>query len=419
MKNSHNISSGLSFTVRKSTDETKKERAANFLLSALLFIGLAGGFYSMLGLNLLPYIKKLHTITWANMLTDGFPILFNRLFAVSEACQAYKYNMFPVSTSVDFHEIYMLTAFLILSAICMILCAFAAKNRWIFGLLAVAFIFVQIYFGVFPSAGWNVILCLSVMLIAACKGRSIISRGIILLVIYGAIFLVVQLTFQGPDSALSELSEQIRDQFDEQLENPAMGAMAQLEHLQSDEEENLPLNSAEVSDEPYRQAKADEFSVNRSEKFQGADIGETNPAIPPVVYLIIIIAVLILSAAIRLVLRFKETQKRRESFMLLDYAAAINNIFLYSIDWLKVYGLNEDNIFFSSYFDSVSDLISPEYSVMYIKAVKLWQEAVYSSHAMTAEQREGMLGFLEATKVIILENSNFINRLKIKVKLFF
>ena len=468
-----NISNGLCLAVCESAYETKEKRIINLFLSSALFIGLIGAFHSMLELNCLPLAlvvgltaiaaivaanvvadvvaptNKLTLITanalicalisaficvavyimtaispkiWPDVITNGFPLLFNQLFAVSEAHQAYSYNMFNIGVPLDSHGRYMTAAFLLSTVLLAALSALtaSARNKTFAVLLIALIIFTQIYFGVFPTSGWNIFLCLIAMFILACKDRFTLSvaphSGILLLVALSLIFAVIYGSFPNPDPALSELSEHIRDQFDRQVEQPSAQAERQFSGPRQSERENISLNAAKVSDDPYRQAGLNEFSVDYEERFQGAEIGEADPGIPPIMYLLGIIMLMLLYAAMRFAFNSRKAAKRRANFALSDCAAAINHMFLYIIEWLKAYGLNEDNTVYSAYAESVSLLISPECAKRYSVTVSLWQESVYSDHFMSPEQREQVRVFLDEIKAVVWKNSSLISKIRIKFK---
>ena len=449
------IPSGILFEIQGAAETLQKKRILELVLAVALSIGLVGSLDNMLALGFLPQAlgvslaivlieflaaRKKAALIAVNaalafaiiiaaflipdILADGFWLLANRLFALSEQNQAYAYDMLNIVAPEELHRMYMLASFLPVSAAISLmgtLTVLSGKKLPTL-LIVLAMVFVQVYFGVFPAAGWCLYLCFALALTAAC-GRHIpaieavclgIALCVLFLVVSGAVFAFAE----GTNSKLSELSERIRDQFEEQIEQPIALAISERDNILENERQDMALNVDKVTDNPYQKAERKDFTIVYEERFEGAEIGWAPPQNSALLYILAIFGLIFAVAAVWLGFNLIKAARRRAGFRLTDSAAAIHNIFMYTLDWLRAHGLNTDSTVFSMYAEPVGTLISPEYSAKYMSAVGLWQEAVFSEHSLSEAQRTEARRFMEITKEVVWKRSNFADKARIKLKLF-
>lgn len=308
-------------------------------------------------------------------------------------------------------------ATVILAALSTLIATSGKKTPIILATLAV--IIAEVYFGVFPVRGWSIYLYLVLALCFACCGHinvsEAIGNGITLLLILVVVIGIIAVAWPGVDTGLYELSEHIRDRFDEQIEQPISQILSQQNTPPPDQTEDINLNVEEVADDPYTEADSNTFDLDYEQEYEGAEVGKANPKIP---YNLIFSVLILVSAAIWFAWHKRKAAKRRAGFWQTDCAEAINCIFMYTMDWLKAYGLRADRMLYSMYLEPLHAMISPEYAIKYSDMVGVWQEAVYSDHTMAEEQRTQAWNFLESTKDTVWRQSGFFRKLKIKLKYF-
>jgi hypothetical protein len=325
-------------------------------------------------------------IIFNDTVIDGFKLICNNLFSVSEKYQLYKYDMFEVSTS----ETAVNTAYLCITVILSMLCSITAVYRN-FVLLAIGFVFVievQIYFGVFPSAVWNVIYF--VALVVSILGD--IKKEYITLAVTFIVICLVCVFFTNDSPELHNFSEQIRDMFDEKLENPIPDEITHNDNFDE-----------QISHEQFRKddsnnidySNANEFHTNIEQDQSGAEVGLTEPS-PNINWLLIILLIPLVILIILICKKISLTVKFSSS----DYRKAINSMFMYLMKLYERRGLIPENTLYSNYSEQIEKII-PDYTAAYSEIVELWEEAIYSNHTITVEHRDKMRELLSHTRKLI------------------
>jgi len=418
------------------------------ILSIVLFTGLFRSFLSMLEWQFAFAVPS-----GLAGLTDGFRLIANRLFAISEERQLYRYIMFSVNSpeaawagNINAALFVVLVLFAVVSGV-LVFC----RKRAVVIAVMVFVAAVQVYFGVFPGAGWNIVLFGGLGILLVCRGDVIrvgIKRGgvrcvsigdsdssragtgfvgtnrgksnIVYYVIFIAIVTIVAaavwFVYPEQNPQLHTLSEAIRDRFSTRVaivygENQRPG-------WQTQSPDYLALNVVYVQEETLHQSSLDDFQADREGRAQGAEIGFAMPPLSLIPVLIILCAIIALALAARLIPNLVRGARRRKMFGLDESTVAINNMFVYMLEWLWVYGLRRDNVVFSAYGSDLAGLISPQYSQEYEGAAALWREAVYSNHAMDEGKRQYMMAFLDKTRTIVWKNSDMRAKLRIKFSHF-
>lgn len=314
---------------------------------------------------------------------DGAKLLLNRLFAASEARQAYAYDKFPVPGTAGVAE--MRAALLPAGLLTGLFCGLSARFRLrlapalLFALYAGAAAFL----GVSPDAGWYVLAALALTLIftEAPTGSfqaAALRRGAALLPL-AAVCVAVFLLFPGEDARLSAWDERARDV--------------------------LALQTVAYADEAREQTPetpdpAETAQTGREERAERAGLLNAFgwPELPPLVPVIALFALLLFVPSIYSDRLKKRRARNRAGLDAADNGESIRAAFLYAVRWLRFGGFSSENRPYGESAGQVEALFSPELREAYETILPLWQEAAYSEHAMDAAQREAMLEFMEQAR---------------------
>ena len=313
---------------------------------------------------------------------DGFKLMCNSLFSLSEKYQLYKYDMFEVAMS----ETAVNISYICIAVILAVLCSY--RNAV---LIAIEFIFVigiQIYFGVFPSAVWNVLyfVALTIFILGNIKKSHIPLMVVFIIICAVCVF------FTNDSPELHELSEQIRDIFDEKVENPVPDKITNNDNFDS-ETSHAQFRKDDRDDIDY--SDANEFQTNTEQDQSGAEVGFTEP--PPNINWLLIL--LIIPLLILITLLYKEIA-RTVKFTSSDYRKAINSMFMYLMKLYERRGLILENTLYSNYSEQIEKII-PDYTATYREIVELWEEVIYSNHPVTLDHREKMRQLLNKTRKLV------------------
>ncbi len=309
---------------------------------------------------------------------DGAALYANRLFAASEARQAYAYEKFSVTASPDAIRAFLLPSGLVLGALCGV--AARWRQRWIDALLFLLPAALAAYLGVTPQWFWLAALCAALVVCFAATVRGA-AGGVLALCLLTALVL---LAVPGEDARLSAWEETARDAL--ALHTVAYGQTPQVE---------------EVSPPTQIETAAQRFHEEEIAADTGGD--ETPLHRPPAALWAILAFALALFIPAVLSDRLKKRRARNRAAMAdEDAAKAVRAGFLYAMRWLRLGGLPDGNRPFSAYADSVPSALREDYEAV----LPLWQEAAYSGHVMTPAQRTQMGAFAEKTREAVWSGLN-------------
>ena len=401
----------------KAVPKRGSQRLFPWLFAVALLVIAAGSLFSMLEmaipdrLTVIPL--RLQTIA------DGFALLGNRLFTISEQYQAYKYDMLSVAVPQENHGTYIMVITLIIAIIIAIISYISAKNKstTMFSCLSLLFLSVQMYFGVFPAALWSILLCAALVIasLQSTVGFGALRRTAPFGALMAVLFIVLFLVYPGKSPALTELSETIRDGFDEKVERPITAVINPQEALSAEQLLDLQMR-AEAAMQNERPGGG-EYNTEHNEGFSGSKIGT---AVAQRLWVFWLILLLFIAAFIVWsVIRFRAYAKRVAEFDSPDCAAAINSMFLHLVQWLLATGLKTGDAVYSEYVGPIETLVSTEYAGQYLAAVDLWQEAAYSEHELTTDDRLRMRQFMDTTVRRITEEINLLTQAKLRLRLVF
>ena len=291
-------------------------------------------------------------------ITDGLQMLANRMFTISESCQAYEYDRFPVTECrLALREG---LAFLSLATALLVY----ARGG---GVLTAALLLAQVYFGVTPKALWLLLLLLAAALYVLPQER-LWLHALTAAVLIGLLALCVSLIAPEPNVRISGWDEQARDRL----------ALHSIFYERTPEAVEVP----QTEETPPQQ----ELQPNRAVSERQVNV---------LFYALVLVTLLLLF--VPAVLRDRAEKKRtrnRADFDAPDCAAAIRAMYLHSRKWLR---------------------LKPADTPQEISA--LWLEAAYSDHALTETQRAQMAQYLMQVEQSVWQNATKWERLHIRYRL--
>ena len=394
----------------------KKNR---IIFTIVLFIAFTGSFLSMLEWDVSIFTSLFAAPFSAHGLQNGFLLIFNRLFYISEQQQMFRYTMFHISSpQVDWVG-NTSVAFLFIAVIIGVLSFAISFSRKVLPLM-VAFIFsvgIQVYFGVFPSYVWNILLFVVFAFMLVNKQNMAGFRTVLpITLLVGFVLIAVWVIYPGRNERLFELSESIRDRFDTPLAESFVSPPPLIYTDVRFDPEYRDLRVVDTLEDTLNEADLEEFLVDFEDRAEGAEIGFAVPEPSFFGAVLVVVSLLILSAFVRFVPPFWKSRKRRRGFMTQNPDAAINDMFLYLLEWLHEVGLERKNEVFSAYAPRIQVLVSGDYSEGYKRVISIWQKAVYSNYAAGEDERKEMLSFLEETRNCIWNKSDLDFGLRLKIR---
>jgi len=393
-----------------------------WVCATALFVCLLGSFLSMLAWDLTIITALFDAPLGLSGLGNGLLIIFNRLFAISEQQQQYRYVMFHISSPLGDWNGNVAAAFVLVIFIFAVIgyVMVVTRRRWINVTFILIIVGVQAYFGVFAGVLWNIALFSTLAATLTQNiGEPIFNRSIAITMMFICVITaVVWVVYPGQNMRLNYFSESIRDRFDTPLNPFAVAPHDTHDANAHREPDPLDLNVTEVGDDTLHDAATEQYIIEYDDRAQGAEIGLT--ALEPSLWLAIILvfSFLFLAMAYRLVPPLWKAKKRRRMFKAEAVDVAINQMFIYLFEWLAVLGLERKNNVFSAYATQLETLVSPQYSKEYLRFTALWQKVMYSDHAIGEAERQRTHDFLQTTMDFVWKKSNAVTKLKIKFQYF-
>ena len=341
----------------------------------------------------------------------GGALLVNRLYAASEAANAYAYFYLTVpgvSEPAALRAVWTALG-LLLGA----LCALAAARRWAALALFLAVAALEGYFGLTP-ARWENLLLFAALAAALLRRPVTARRAASALAPAAAALLLVLLLAPRPIAPVERYSEHLRDEL-------AIRASAALPDAPPPEAETNRTHRE--SRQREEQAQTDPALEQAQQGFVHQTEQEREISLPHRVDYLRIALLLLAVAALLLVpflpfLLLTRAQRRtdalRAAFDAEDNAAAIRAAFTHLMDWLRCCGLQTDNRPFAQCAGAVKTLLPDALAARYADAAAIWQEAAYSDHAMTDEQRRAVRALLRDAAHALYERADRRTRLRIK-----
>ena len=268
---------------------------------------------------------------------NGSKILANRIFLLSEQTQSYEYSYYTVTGESCTEAVVFLS---LLAG--MVNCPAILAGLWT---VAMA------YFGVTPDGAWLVLL-LIVGLISVLSRQHRWFYGLVVGVLVLAIAFAAAHIAPEPSKTISEWDERLRDSL-------AIGAVTY-------EQEPIPTEVPEPEIVPQPETELQQPNHGVQQKMIN---------ILFMILAALTLALLFIPAVIKDCAE-KRSEQARAGFDDSDHAVAIKAMYLYAQRWR---------------------ILSDSPMEIPVDIYAIWQEAAYSDHAMTAEQREIVHAFMVET----------------------
>ena len=345
---------------------------------------------------------------------DGVKHMMNRLFSLSEARNRYVYTRFSVSTEAQHSETLFRMGLAIPGAFLSIIIANSKSKAGVL-ILTALLVGAEIYFGIVPDTAIHLLsfLCLAAVLIS--KGTAVsLAHYTWLLIAALVMVLLVGLFFPGIDPALERRSEQVRDWFSQTLKSGATGGADANDSMTLTRKEGLLAEDIVngVPDEVQ-----DARAYERRFVYQ-QDISNPQPLNYMRIALLFVLIIALLLVPF-LPFLWLDRQKRKAAAMRADFDSpdckqAILAMFRCIVHCLTVLGISDNNMGFLHLLQEDDARISDAYRGSYQCAALVWQEAAYSDHPMTTDQKETVLGLLKETERIVCERTDRRTRFRLK-----
>ena len=336
---------------------------------------------------------------------DGALALANRLFAASEAVNAYAYGRFAVPDETG----------AALPAVAVLLGAagsFASRRRGALLALFAGVACFGAYFGVAPGTWRGLLLFAALALPLAFDGREA-GGAAALLAGAAAVALAVCLLVPRPVAAVEAYSEHLRDELSRAAASLAQGARQEREESRVHRESRQHEEAARTDD--AREGTAREYA-RQTENERELSLPRRADWLRTVLLLLAVPALLLAPFLPFLLLGRvrRRREERRAAFAAADNASAVRAMFAHTMDWLRSGGLRTENRPYARCAEAVEALTSPEYAARYAEAARIWQEAAYSDHALTDAQRQAVRELLDATAETLYEKADRRTRFRMK-----
>ena len=337
----------------------------------------------------------------------GAQALLNRLYEASEKVNAYSYVRFPVEADQSITPAAVLLA---MTGAALLVPAVFAESRIPAFVLMAGLVAFQVYFGLAFPAWANVPLFTMFALRMMPRPRSKKITGRILTVI-AAVSLAVLLILPGVDGATETASETVRDwlgnaarQFAGTVQETA-GGQAETRHVHT--RSLLTGDGEALPAEEYRLVIVEEEQISMPRWIDYLRIG---------LLFLLTVALLILPFLPFLLLnaRRKKATEKRKAFQSENVSEAVCAIFRHTVAWLEATDNGAGNIPFIRWPEQLPENLPEDYRQRFQQCAALFEEAAYSNHVMSEDQRRQALALLDETEQRLLSDSGWKQKLRLK-----
>ena len=360
-----------------------------------LWICLSAMLLCALSLALIPEAKK------------GTMAICNRVFAASEAVNAYAYDYFPVSKdqSIIFAAVLITAVFLTLVAITLLL-----RSGTMTMILMTAVTFFQVYFGL-SLPGWANILLYGAaglwMIHLPRDCRSTLSFMALILIIC----LMVAALYPGVDPGTEAASERARDQIS-RMARQMTGTVRE-----------QPEGESETRHTHTQSLQTGTNQGRTGREYRLVTLEEEQISMPRFINWVRTIFMILLSAGL-IVLPFapfmllnarkKKAEEARKDFDSPNVSEAVGTIFHHVILWLSETGHDAGNLLYRDWTETLPPGMPEGYADRFRSCAGDFEEAVYSSHVLAEEKRQRALELLKETEEALFHTADWKQRLRIR-----
>lgn len=353
-------------------------------------------------------------VPWAK---DGARLMCSQLFSVSEASNRYIYvQMAPLPEGAEaLKSICIFRTLLAVFGAAVSLLSVRGHKLWA-ALVFAAAVGIEIYFGVVPDVWCNVALFLLLALVLLRRGgenrTSLNYAGLLAAAVL--VCLVVGIAAPGVNKNIENYSEHLRDMMDKSAHSAASWAQQAADDL------NLTRRESRLNEEAANGTTDETLNYRDYEKQTEVQQEISRPE--RINYLEIILMLLLVVAVIVIPFipfyflgsRRKKALANRALFDSSDCGEAICAMFRHIVSCLTAAGMPDKNEDYSALASGAEILLSTKYAESYKNAVPLWQEAEYSGHIMTDEQKHVVRELLKETERGVFMSADSKTRFKLK-----
>ncbi len=337
----------------------------------------------------------------------SFQALCNRLFDASEKANAYIYDHFPVPDGQSAALAWVLAA---VFAACYFGLAAVLRSKTMLLLFAISAALTQAYFGLSLPAIGNMTLYFSLGLMAVLFSTPL-KKALPFSAALVSAFLLTAALWPGVDAATETASERIRDRLAPLTlqEESVMGEnpYPEMETRHMNARSLLTGNEIARQNQQYRLLTVEKQQISR----------------PRWIDYLKIALLLALSAAV-VVLPFlpflyvnnrrKKAQEARLLFQADNAGEAICAMFRHAAAYLQHSGFGGGNRPYRQWPEIWQDRLPEQYQRQFSACARLFEEAAYSDHRLTEEQREQVRLFFSETERIFFDEADWKEKLRLR-----
>ncbi|MBR5110994.1 MAG: DUF58 domain-containing protein [Clostridia bacterium] len=363
----------------------------------ILLIGCAVSIPVLLLLFLLPPVHQ------------GAKALANRLFAASEAVNAYAYAFFSVPA--DQSVTPAVLALLFIAAIALAALVVSGSRFLALCMLCGCAAF-QAYFGLsFPA--WVNILLFALFLLWMLKRPCTQRTYILILSFIAVISLAVHLFLPGVDGATEEASEKARDWLSRMAQQVTESALEQ----PFGENETRRAHSLSLAEGDQKARTEKEYRlVTATEKQVSMPDWVNYMKIALLLLLTVAVVALPFLPFLLLNVRRKKSLDARKAFQSDSVNEAVCAVFQQAVRWLESMGKDAGNLPYRAWTEHLSIQMDKGYADRFFACAKLFEEALYSGHSLREDARRQALDFLSETERVFQAKADWKQRLRLKYK---
>ena len=338
----------------------------------------------------------------------GMAALCNRLLEASEAVNAYAYRRFPAAAE---SSPALAAALLSVAGAAYGALLVVSGNRPAALLTAFLLAGGQAYFGLSFAPPVNVALFGALGLLAvrpvSMKAGAAYAAALL------AVSLAVAALWPGVDAAVEAASERARDWLG-RAGQTAEGALLE-----------MPQGGAETRHVHTRSLIEGEGAARPERAFRLETVDEERIARPDWIdYVKIILLLLLTGLAVFLPLmplmalaaRRKKALAAKRAFQSGDVSEAVCAAFRQTAAWLEAMNLGAGNLPYRAWETRLEEVMPPEYAARFGQCAALFEEALYSDHALEEDARRQVLELLDETERLLTARANARQRFRLRYK---
>lgn len=337
---------------------------------------------------------------------EGAKGALNAVFTASESRNMYVYDMFEEGASQARLDVFIVLFSIEITALASI---FVRGGHSV--ILFLFLVLFEAYFGITPPGIYNLLAFCAVLLTLVTKSSAVNSAAVA--ASFGILAAVILTVFPSESVRVEALSENVRDKLD-----AAVTSTMSLINRDAAEENRVKkeqrLSEMEADGETEMQNGEDIEKITETEReiSRPDRINYTKIILISIVILLMFIVPFVPFYLIDR--RKKRAETMREQFDSENNSEAVTAMFSHIMSWLESCGIYRSGELYSDAAESIAKTMGEGYRDSFIAALKLWQKAMYSDHALSDEERSKVKSMLEVTENTIYTRESAYRRFKLK-----